>query len=97
MAKDDIVSIESESGVSGFDGKPFVNLQMRRVDGRAQSLQVRPNVARQIAVQLFEGAVEAERDAAMTSGLKEFGFEDDDVGRMLLLIREQREKWEDVV
>ena len=94
MAKDDIVNFELESGVSAFDGKPFVNVHMKRVDGRTQSMQLRPEKAREIAVMLFEGAVEAERDASMMAGLAEMGFEEEDAGRMLAMIRGQREKFE---
>jgi hypothetical protein len=95
MAKDDIVNIGVESGVSAFDGKPFVNLLLKRVDGRTQSMQMRPAKAREIAVMLFEAAVEAERDAALVSGASEVGLDEETAGMLLAMIRSQREKWEE--
>jgi hypothetical protein len=95
MAKDDIVGFECESGVSAFDGKPFVNVILKRRDGRSQSMQVRPNKSRELAIMLFEGAVEAERDAALVSGADEIGLDKELAGMLLAMIRDQREKWED--
>jgi hypothetical protein len=96
MAKDDILHFDMESGVSMFDGKPFVNISMKRRDGGIQSLQVRPKKARELARMFFESAVEAERDAATMSGAQEIGLDKETAGMLLAMIRQERTNWEDI-
>ena len=96
MAKDDIVHIDVESGVSNFDGKPFVNLILTQKNGRKPSMQVRPDKAREVAMFLIESAVEAERDAATVSGAQEIGLDKETAGMLLMMIRQHRAKWEHV-
>ena len=77
------------SGVSLFDGKPFVEIKT------SENVQkMRPDKAREIGMMLIESAVEAERDAALVYGVKNtLHMQDTDAARILTMIRENRDQF----
>lgn len=95
MARDDIVHIDLDSGVSLFDGKPFVNLQFKRVDGRSQSMQMRPVKAREIAAMLLESAEAAVQDACVFAFANENEVDKEAGAAMVQMIREYRTKFDE--
>lgn len=61
----DFAALECESGVSIFDGLPFIRISAEASDGTTIVGQVRPNVARDLALQLLEAAEASIADAVV--------------------------------
>lgn len=92
--KDPSNRYDFSTGVSMFDGRPFV---VFTVNGKADHLPVAK--AREIGLALVEAAIEAVRDAAVVDFMMEDSPRDQetmqDAARMLAAIREHRRKYED--
>lgn len=79
-----------ESGTSMFDGKPFVTLVVGE-----QRIQMRPAKAREIAQMILESAEASVQDSVWMDFAGEiFGDDAETAGRMLLLLREKRGKFD---
>lgn len=97
----EITGIEVQSGVSVFDGKPFVQIDLSLNAGRKSTrprhklTQVRPEKAREIGMMLIEAAIEAERDAALVAGGKELGLDRKGAAQLMALIRDHRARRDD--
>lgn len=78
------------SGTSLFDGKPYVQL-----DVGGKNVQMRPKKAREVAMMLLESAEAAVQDSVIAEfGRQDLG-DDDSGARLVMLVRQRREKFDD--
>lgn len=78
--------IDSTSGVSLFDGSPFVVIRWAQEAG-----QLTPERARELALSILEAADAAEFDAGLIRVLRAAGIGDEYAVRLLNEIRGERE------
>lgn len=79
------------SGVSLFDGKPYVELVVGE-----ENVQMRPKKAREVAMMLLESAEAAVQDAVLAEfGKEEIGGDEEAGARLVMMLRERREKFDD--
>lgn len=88
---DQPTGFEVESGVSLFDGKPFVGITIGK--DNLHRFQVRPEKAREMALMLLECAEAADQDAAIHDFMRtKMDGTVEDGARMVAAIREHRQK-----
>jgi hypothetical protein len=86
VADDRIIHLES--GVSAFNGKPFLRVSWGKEVG-----QVSPQEARTMASDWFDAAAAAEHDALLMAELQEtVGLDFQTAGQVLLSLRARRER-----
>jgi len=80
-------AIMALSGVSLFDGSPFVALTWGAGGDRAQ---LTPELARDLALNVLQAADAAEFDAGLVAELRRIGMEDEPIAALLWALREGR-------
>lgn len=82
-------SFEVESGVSMFDGKPFVNIVING-EGR----RVRPAKAREMAQMMLECAEASIHESVLFDLLSDSGSDRESGARMIMALRDRRGKFD---
>jgi hypothetical protein len=84
-AKEDTIAVNSLFGA--HSGMPLVELHLN-----GEKTQMPIHKAREIAIWLIECAAAAETDGLVFTALRDAGMDQESAARMVLLVRDQREK-----
>jgi hypothetical protein len=83
-------SIDLTSGVSLFDGSPFVNIVVIDEGKVVSQGQLSPTACREHGQKCFEAAEAAETDALVWAMLKDIDMDEHAIGAFLTQMRERR-------
>lgn len=87
-------SIIFSGGVSMFDGKPFVELQIIRDGEHVFATRFRPSLCTALGLRAVQAAIEAERDAGLIAYFRGVGMDDQAISTILVGLRTHRDQFD---